>query len=39
MTQVMKEFKSGCVFEDTFFKEDIEAVKKALVLDGISLMT
>jgi len=25
----MKEFKSGCVFEDTFFKEDIEAVKKA----------
>lgn len=27
--QVMKEFKSGCVHEDIFFKQDIAAVQKA----------
>ena len=27
--EVMKEFKSGSVHEDVFFKADIEAVKKA----------
>eukprot|EP00931_Biecheleriopsis_adriatica_P073575 TRINITY_DN47834_c0_g1_i1.p1 TRINITY_DN47834_c0_g1~~TRINITY_DN47834_c0_g1_i1.p1 ORF type:complete len:313 (-),score=58.43 TRINITY_DN47834_c0_g1_i1:132-1046(-) len=26
---VMKEFKTGCVHEDTYFQEDINAVKKA----------
>lgn len=26
---VMKEFKSGCVYQDTFFADDIKAVKRA----------